>query len=83
MIQIEFVGGPDDGTHEMQPIEIRPAIRVPGHLNGYYQLYRREPEEVAGEGVSLAILNLDAAEIGKRYCYLWSTKDSRGKAAVV
>lgn len=86
MIQIEFVGGPSDGTHEMQPQEIKPAIRVPGHISGYYQLYRREPEEVeeaTGEGISSTVFHLNAEEIGKRYFYLWTTKESRGTTADV
>jgi hypothetical protein len=79
MIEMGFIGGPWDGSKELGPEEIRPAIRVPGFLHGYYQLCKRENEEER----PLMILNLAAEEIAERYRYLWVTKDNRGKTANV
>jgi hypothetical protein len=79
MIEMEFIGGPLDGTQEMKPEEIRPAISVPAQIHGYYQLCKRTDEEER----PLVILHLSAEEIGKRYRYLWVTRESRGKTADV
>lgn len=79
MIEMEFIGGPLDGTREMKPEEIRPSIRVPSSLYGFYQLVKRANEEER----PLVILNLTVEEIRERYRYLWVTKESRGKTADV
>jgi hypothetical protein len=79
MIEIGFIGGPWDGTQEIKPEAVRPTIRIPGHLYGYYQICKRENEEER----PLTVLHLSAEEIGRDYCYLWIPKDSRGKAVPV
>src|SRR6201995_4699942 len=77
MIEMEFIGGPWDGTQEVKAEAVPPTLRVPAHLYGYYQLCKRENEEER----PLTTLHLSEEELRERYRYLWIPKDSRGKAA--
>jgi hypothetical protein len=63
MIEMEFIGGPFDGSKEMAPEEIRPILRIPVQLHGVYQLCRKDAEEER----FLTALHLTLEEIGRNY----------------
>jgi hypothetical protein len=79
MIEMDFIGGPLDGSKEMRPEEIRTAIQVAAQTTGYYQLCEKANEEVR----PFTILNLSPEDVKELYHYLWIPKESRGKTANV
>lgn len=74
-LQIEFKGGPLDGTFEMYPWQVKPTITVDGAPEGHYKLYARRgaqpPPPDEGEA---RVLMLGRDELEARYRYFWIPK---------